>query len=191
MTLTSTGEIYSWGSSKNGVNGLGRKSEDVYLPEKIKKFRFYSSQKRKKKDAEIDFLSIYHLRQFYDTELYGDGSQIAVAVCADKNTFFIDKNGALFCSGSNQMGLLARDPEKNIKSIKNEKKNLGETKGDNEFGILSSRNVQINENNEEKLGQNRNAHTNLRVKNFSEIPIQISFFKKAIVKFNNLFYYID
>lgn len=182
MTLTSNGEIYSWGSSKNGVNGLGRKNEDVYLPEKIKKFRFYSSEKRKKKDAEIDFLSIYSLKQFYYSELYGDGPQIAAAVCADKNTFFIDKNGTLFCSGSNQMGLLARDPEKNIKSCKN-----GENKYDKEIGIMSNKNIQITKNDEEeKLGPNKSARTNLRVKNYSEIPIQITFFKKPIVTFNKI-----
>lgn len=115
LTLTDDGIIYSWGSAKNGILGLDRRNEDVYLPTKISTFRFSHKNFGKREESNIKFLNIYFLKQYYspDKILYNENDvKISALTCSVKNTFFLTQEGKLFCSGSNQFGLMVRNPLK-------------------------------------------------------------------------------
>ena len=132
LTLTEDGMIYAWGSSKNGILGLDRRNEDVYLPSKITNLRFSHKNYGKKLESNIKFLNIYFLQQFYEPDkiLYKeDELKICALTCAVKNTFFLTQEGKLYCAGSNQYGLLVKNPLKNqqvivdqVNSLKNQEK---------------------------------------------------------------------
>ena len=120
LTLTEDGIIYSWGSAKNGILGLDRRSEDVYLPMKIPSVRFAHRNYGKKVESSIPFESIYFLQQFYGPEriLYNEQTITVCAVaCAARNTFFLSQDGKLYAAGSNETGLLVRNPLKGQKII--------------------------------------------------------------------------
>ena len=120
LTLTNDGMIYSWGSAKNGILGLDRRAEDVYLPMKISSVRFAHVNFGKRVESTIKFENIYFLQQFYGPEriLYNEQNITVCAVtCASKNTLFLSQDGKLFVSGSNQFGLLVRNPLKDQKTI--------------------------------------------------------------------------
>lgn len=189
MALTADGIIYSWGSSKNGILGLDRRNEDVYLPSKIPRIRFSHLNFGKREESNIQFHNIYYLRQFYEPEkiLYKEEEVVCAMACAVKNTFFLTQDGKLYCVGSNIFGLLVKNPLKQAKML-----NEGQTNANKQGLNIGSSPDKVDDNSifnsallnvksvDSKSPKNY-ADKNKKATEKDFYPVPIHYFKKKIV----------
>ncbi|CAK74586.1 unnamed protein product (macronuclear) [Paramecium tetraurelia] len=132
LSLSENGHLYVWGSNKNSLLGVRLQGQEhTCVPQKveqsedlekscIEKALFFNLKKEEQQMMKDEKLVTFEQTTLMKTILQSTMGQsheckYKFATLGTKNTYFIDNTGHLYACGSNQKGMLCKNPHKKQK----------------------------------------------------------------------------